>query len=131
MNMRSLNSFAGGAARGIGFGSEMGNRKKLTDMESEKLGLLKSADARAERQSNEMTELIKKFAPELWKKLYGMPESPGETAGRFEGSAAAPQTTYSTQPVPDKQSFMSQQQTPFGVPRERTLPEGPFWDWIK
>lgn len=135
MNMRSLNTFARGMSEGIGAGSTLANRKKLTELavaedarSGEKLGLLKAADNRAEASAREMTELMKSFAPELWKKLYGMPEAPGEGGGSFQGSAVPAPTTYTKSPTPDAQSFMAQQPQPFG--RQRTLPAAPFVDWI-
>lgn len=94
-NMRSLNSFAGGTAQGIGVGSQIANRKKLTDLavagdarEGEKMGLLKAADARQTKLYDQYAKIIEKYL--------------GET-----GSTNL-QASLTAQPTPDAQPFAPQ-----------------------
>jgi len=94
MNMRSLNSFAGGAARGIEAGSQMANRKQLTD-------LAVKGDARADKAlasttafNQDVLKLLRENAPGVAAAIGGTGEAPGEAPGHFEGSMSKPAPTF-------------------------------------
>lgn len=127
MNLRSLNSFAGGMSRGLGQGSEMANRRKLVGLQEQegaradkRLGFQEQALTDQREFNKGLLELLRKDAPTVADTVMQTATLEKQAMPQATPYTAAPSVQFPSTLQPLQRMAMPQQR--------RMLPDTPpFW----